>query len=97
MMTPDELGVLDELKLQTRLNGQIMQEARIKQMIFDIPRQIEYCSQFTRLEPGDVIASGTPGGVGSRRTPPLWMKAGDVVEVEIDRVGVLRNGIADEA
>jgi 2-keto-4-pentenoate hydratase/2-oxohepta-3-ene-1,7-dioic acid hydratase in catechol pathway len=97
MMTPDELGELRELKLQTRLNGEVVQEAQIKQMIFDIPRQIEYCSTFTRLEPGDVIVSGTPGGVGSRRTPPLWMKPGDVVEVEVERLGVLRNPIVDEA
>nr|WP_249137990.1 fumarylacetoacetate hydrolase family protein [Bradyrhizobium canariense] len=97
MMTPDELGPLGELKLETRLNGQVMQEARIKQMIFDIPRQIEYCSTFTRLEPGDVIVSGTPGGVGARREPPLWMKPGDVVEIEVERLGVLRNVVADEA
>ncbi|MBR0825331.1 fumarylacetoacetate hydrolase family protein [Bradyrhizobium manausense] len=97
MMTPDELGALDELKLETRLNGQVVQEARIKQMIFDIPRQIEYCSTFTRLEPGDVIVSGTPGGVGARREPPLWMKPGDVVEVEVERLGVLRNVVTDEA
>ncbi|QOG18667.1 MULTISPECIES: fumarylacetoacetate hydrolase family protein [Bradyrhizobium] len=96
MMTSDELGPLGELKLQTRLNGQVMQEALIKQMIFDIPRQIEYCSTFTRLEPGDVIVSGTPGGVGARREPPLWMKPGDVVEIEVERLGVLRNVVADE-
>jgi 2-keto-4-pentenoate hydratase/2-oxohepta-3-ene-1,7-dioic acid hydratase in catechol pathway len=97
LVTPDEVGDLGKLRLQTRLNGEVVQDTTIDQMIFDIPRQIEYCSSFTRLEPGDVIATGTPGGVGSRRTPPLWMKAGDVVEVEIDRVGLLRNGIADEA
>ncbi|GLR85018.1 fumarylacetoacetate hydrolase family protein [Bradyrhizobium iriomotense] len=97
MMTPDELGELAELKLTTRLNGQVVQEAQIKQMIFDIPRQIEYCSTFTRLEPGDVIVSGTPGGVGARREPPLWMKPGDVVEVEVERLAVLRNPIVDEA
>ena len=96
VMTPDELGDVTPLRLQTRLNGQIVQDATIDQMIFDIPRQIEYCSSFTRLEPGDVIATGTPGGVGSRRTPPLWLKPGDIVEVEIDRLGVLRNGVADE-
>lgn len=96
MVTSDEIDDLGPLKLQTRLNGEVVQEATISQMIFDIPRQIEYCSSFTRLEPGDVIATGTPGGVGSRRTPPLWMKPGDVVEVEIDRIGLLRNGIADE-
>jgi 2-keto-4-pentenoate hydratase/2-oxohepta-3-ene-1,7-dioic acid hydratase in catechol pathway len=66
-------------------------------MIFDVPRMIEYCSTFTRLEPGDVIATGTPGGVGAKRTPPLWLKPGDTVEVEIDDLGILRNGVADEA
>jgi 2-keto-4-pentenoate hydratase/2-oxohepta-3-ene-1,7-dioic acid hydratase in catechol pathway len=97
MVTPEEAGDLGPLRLQTRLNGQVVQDTTISQMIFDIPRQIEYCSSFTRLEPGDVIVTGTPGGVGSRRTPPLWMKPGDVVEVEIDRIGLLRNTIADEA
>jgi 2-keto-4-pentenoate hydratase/2-oxohepta-3-ene-1,7-dioic acid hydratase in catechol pathway len=96
MVTPDETGDLAPLRLQTRLNGEVVQDATISQMIFGIPQQIEYCSSFTRLEPGDVIVTGTPGGVGSRRTPPLWMKPGDVVEVEIDRIGLLRNGVADE-
>ena len=96
MVTPDEAGDLGPVRLQTRLNGEIVQDATISQMIFGIPQQIEYCSSFTKLEPGDVIVTGTPGGVGSRRTPPLWMKPGDVVEVEIDRIGLLRNGIADE-
>ena len=97
MVTPDEVGPLDKLRLQTRVNGLVVQDALIEQMIFDIPRQIEYCSSFTRLEPGDVIVSGTPGGVGSRRNPPLWLKAGDVTEIEIDRVGLLRNTVIDEA
>jgi 2-keto-4-pentenoate hydratase/2-oxohepta-3-ene-1,7-dioic acid hydratase in catechol pathway len=96
MVTPDEVGPLDALKLRTRVNGETVQDTTLGQMIFDIPRQIEYCSTFTRLEPGDVIATGTPGGVGSRRNPPLWLKAGDVVEVEIDRVGLLRNTVEDE-
>ena len=96
MMTPDELGDVKPLRLQTRVNGEIVQDATIDQMIFDIPRQIEYCSSFTRLEPGDVIVTGTPGGVGAKRTPPLWLKPGDIVEVEIDKLGVLRNGVADE-
>ncbi len=96
MVTPDELGDLAALRLQTRVNGQVVQDALIEQMIFDVPRQIEYCSSFTRLEPGDVIATGTPGGVGAKRTPPLWLKPGDVVEVEIDKVGLLRNGVSDE-
>ena len=96
MVTPDEAGDLTQSRLQTRVNGQVVQDAVIEQMIFDIPRQIEYCSTFTRLEPGDVIATGTPGGVGAKRTPPLWLKPGDTVEVEIDRIGLLRNGVADE-
>jgi 2-keto-4-pentenoate hydratase/2-oxohepta-3-ene-1,7-dioic acid hydratase in catechol pathway len=96
MMTPDELGPLDSLRLQTRLNGQVVQDATFGQMIFDIARQIEYCSSFTRLEAGDVIVSGTPGGVGAKRNPPLWMKPGDIVEVEIDRLGTLRNPIIEE-
>jgi 2-keto-4-pentenoate hydratase/2-oxohepta-3-ene-1,7-dioic acid hydratase in catechol pathway len=96
MMTPDELGDVTPLRLQTRFNGQIVQDATIDRMIFDFPRQIEYCSSFTRLEPGDVIAAGAPGGVGSPRTPPLWLNPDDIVEVEIDRLGVLRNGVADE-
>jgi 2-keto-4-pentenoate hydratase/2-oxohepta-3-ene-1,7-dioic acid hydratase in catechol pathway len=96
MMTPDELGPLPDLRIQTRLNGQVVQNATFSQMIFDIARQIEYCSSFTRLEAGDVIASGTPGGVGAKRTPPLWMKPGDLVEVEIDKLGILRNPIVEE-
>jgi 2-keto-4-pentenoate hydratase/2-oxohepta-3-ene-1,7-dioic acid hydratase in catechol pathway len=96
LMTPDELGPLGALRLVTRVNGQVVQEATIDQMIFDIPRQIEYCSTFTRLEPGDIIATGTPGGVGAKRNPPLWLKPGDKVEVEIDRLGILENGVADE-
>lgn len=96
LMTPDELGPLGALRLQTRVNGEVVQDATIDQMIFDIPRQIEYCSTFTRLEPGDVIATGTPGGVGAKRTPPLWLKPGDKVEVELDRLGILANGVADE-
>ena len=97
MVTPEEAGDLGPLRLQTRLNGEVVQDTTISQMIFDIPHQVEYCSSFTRLEPGDVIVTGTPGGVGSRRTPPIWLKPGDIVEVEIDRIGLLRNGVADEA
>lgn len=96
MMTPDELGELGELRICTRLNGEVVQDAQLGQMIFDIPTILEYCSSFTRLESGDVIATGTPGGVGVKRTPPLWMKAGDTVEVEIQRLGVLRNVVANE-
>jgi 2-keto-4-pentenoate hydratase/2-oxohepta-3-ene-1,7-dioic acid hydratase in catechol pathway len=96
IMTPDELGDLSGLRIQTRLNGAVVQDALLGQMIFDIPTIIEYCSSFNRLESGDVIVTGTPGGVGVKRTPQLWMKPGDIVEVEIDRLGTLRNSIADE-
>jgi 2-keto-4-pentenoate hydratase/2-oxohepta-3-ene-1,7-dioic acid hydratase in catechol pathway len=75
----------------------VVRQATIDQMIFDIPRQLEYCSTFSRLEPGDVIATGAPGGVGAKRNPPLWLKPGDKVEVELDRLGIFENGIADEA
>lgn len=97
MMTPDELGDLAKKRIQTRLNGVVVQDALFEQMIFDIPRQIEYCSTFTQLEPGDVIVTGTPGGVGAKRKPPLWMKPGDVVEVEIDGLAILRNPVIAEA
>lgn len=97
MVTPDEVGEIGPQRLQTRVNGQVVQDATLGEMLFDIPTQIAYCSTFTRLEPGDVIATGTPGGVGAKRTPPLWLKPGDVVEVEIDRVGLLRNTVADES
>ena len=97
MMTPDEAGDPNKMELITRLNGQVMQQAPVSDLMFDIPTLIEYCSTFTRLEPGDVISTGTTGGVGARRTPPLWMKPGDTIEVEIVPVGVLRNPIADEA
>jgi 2-keto-4-pentenoate hydratase/2-oxohepta-3-ene-1,7-dioic acid hydratase in catechol pathway len=96
MVTRDELPDLAERKILTRLNGEIVQQATLGQMIFDIPALVEYCSSFSRLEPGDVIITGTPGGVGVKRTPQLWMKPGDQVEVEVEGIGVLRNGIAAE-
>lgn len=96
MVTTDEFGQIGPKQIITRLNGEVVQQARLDDMIFDIPTLVEYCSSFNPLAPGDVIVTGTPGGVGVKRTPPLWMKPGDVVEVEIDGIGVLRNGIADE-
>jgi 2-keto-4-pentenoate hydratase/2-oxohepta-3-ene-1,7-dioic acid hydratase in catechol pathway len=96
MVTPDEAGPIGPQRIVTRVNGEVVQDAKLGDMIFDIPTLIAYCSTFTRLEPGDVIVTGTPGGVGARRTPPLWLKPGDSVEVEIDRVGLLRNPVADE-
>jgi 2-keto-4-pentenoate hydratase/2-oxohepta-3-ene-1,7-dioic acid hydratase in catechol pathway len=96
LVTADEIPDPATLRLRTRVNGAVLQDARTDQMIFTIPRIIAYCSTFTRLEPGDVIATGTPGGVGSRREPPVWLKHGDRVEVEIERVGLLVNPVADE-
>lgn len=96
LVTPDEAGELSTVHVITRLNGEIVQDQPIGDMLFPIPRIIAYLSSFTPLSPGDVIATGTPGGVGARRTPPLWMKAGDKVEVDIGPVGQLVNRIIDE-
>ena len=84
-------------KLETRLNGRTMQSARASQMIWGIAAVIEYCSRWAELRPGDVIATGTPGGVGSRREPPLWMKPGNRIEVEVEGIGILANTVIDEA
>jgi 2-keto-4-pentenoate hydratase/2-oxohepta-3-ene-1,7-dioic acid hydratase in catechol pathway len=96
LATADEIGPGAEMTLVTRLNGQEMQRATTAQMIHGIARQIAYVSTIAPLEAGDVIVTGTPGGVGAKRTPPVFMKPGDLVEIEVDRVGVLRNTIADE-
>ena len=95
IVTADEFGSADPL-LQTRLNGEQVQAAHASQMIFDIPFVISYISRWMTLRPGDVIATGTPGGVGSRREPPLWMKPGDRIEVEVEGIGVLSNPVIDE-
>ena len=97
MVTADEIPFDTVMTLTTRLNGVEMQRATTDMLIHSIARQIAYVSTIAPLEAGDVIVTGTPGGVGARRTPPVWMKAGDVCEIEVDRVGVLRNPIADEA
>ena len=90
----DEVGELSSLTLTTRLNGEQMQHATAAQMVHGFAEIIEYCSRFTELVPGDVLVTGTPGGVGAARTPPVFMDAGDVVEVELSGVGTLRNTIA---
>jgi 2-keto-4-pentenoate hydratase/2-oxohepta-3-ene-1,7-dioic acid hydratase in catechol pathway len=91
LVTADEIPDLGALTLTTRLNGEVMQQAPISDLIFSVPVIVSYISKFTPLYPGDVIATGTPGGVGDRREPPVYMKDGDIVEVEIDRLGTLRN------
>jgi 2-keto-4-pentenoate hydratase/2-oxohepta-3-ene-1,7-dioic acid hydratase in catechol pathway len=96
LVTTDELSDPSKLLLVTRLNGKEMQRAPTDLMIFDVPTVIEYLTGFTELLPGDVIATGTPGGVGFKREPPVFMKAGDVAEVEISGIGVLRNPVVAE-
>ena len=96
MVTPDEVGELKGKTIQTRVNGQVMQSSTLEMMIFSVPRLIEYISTFTLLSPGDVIVTGTPGGVAWVRTPPPWLKPGDVAEVEIAGVGLLKNTIVAE-
>jgi 2-keto-4-pentenoate hydratase/2-oxohepta-3-ene-1,7-dioic acid hydratase in catechol pathway len=94
LVTTDEISDPSKLKLTTRLNGAVMQQESVGELCFDVPQLIEYCSAWAQLEPGDVIVTGTPGGVGAGRKPPVWMKAGDTVEVEITGVGTLRNPVA---
>jgi 2-keto-4-pentenoate hydratase/2-oxohepta-3-ene-1,7-dioic acid hydratase in catechol pathway len=96
LVTADEIPDPTKLSLATRLNGQTVQSATVDLLIFSIPEIIEYVSAWCELVPGDVIATGTPGGVGFKRNPPLLMKAGDTVEVEISKIGVLSNPIEDE-
>lgn len=85
----------DGLGIRTRLNGQVMQDSDTSDMVFKTARTVSLMSEIMTLEPGDVIATGTPSGVGYARTPPIWMKHGDVVEIEIDGIGVLRNPVVD--
>lgn len=96
MVTPDAIEDLGAQRVQTRVNGELVQDQPVSDMIWDIASVIEYCSTFTELAPGDVIATGTPGGVGDKRTPPLYLKAGDSVEVSIGTVGVLTNPVINE-
>lgn len=96
LVTTDEIPDPSQLTLTTRLNGEEMQRTTTDQMIFTIPALIAYISTFTELVPGDVIATGTPGGVGAKRNPPIFMKPGDTIEVEISGIGTLRNPIVEE-
>ncbi len=97
IVTADAVADPEALELTTRLNGQQVQHSNTSLLIYSLAKIISYISEFTALEPGDVIATGTPEGVGARRDPPLWMKAGDVAEVEIAGIGLLRNPIVDQA
>lgn len=96
LVSADEVGDVQTLTLETRVNDQAMQHAAVSQLLFDIPFLIAYLSRVMKLEPGDVIATGTPSGVGFSRKPPVWLRPGDVVEVSISRVGVLRNTVVQQ-
>jgi 2-keto-4-pentenoate hydratase/2-oxohepta-3-ene-1,7-dioic acid hydratase in catechol pathway len=94
LVTADELPAgAAGLKIETRLNGQVVQSASTTDMVFDVATTIELLSTFLTLEAGDVLVMGTPAGIGLARKPPLFMKDGDVCEVEIERIGLLRNPV----
>jgi 2-keto-4-pentenoate hydratase/2-oxohepta-3-ene-1,7-dioic acid hydratase in catechol pathway len=97
LLTPEEAGALEEKRIETRVNGKVEQEAVLGDMIFSVAAVIAYVSGFTALKPGDVIAMGTPGGVGFKRNPPVFLKEGDRVEVSIAGLGTLTNVVASEA
>ena len=97
MVTADEIEPGRELKLEVRLNGETVQSSHTGHMIFSIPNLIHYASTIFTLTPGDVIATGTPPGVGFARKPPVFLKAGDVVEVEVDGLGVLSNPVTEDS
>jgi 2-keto-4-pentenoate hydratase/2-oxohepta-3-ene-1,7-dioic acid hydratase in catechol pathway len=96
LVTSDEIPDPSRLTLVTRLNGEEVQRSSTDLLIYSIPQIIAFCSDFTALSPGDVISTGTPEGVGHSRKPPLWMKSGDTLEVEISGIGVLRAHVVDE-
>jgi 2-keto-4-pentenoate hydratase/2-oxohepta-3-ene-1,7-dioic acid hydratase in catechol pathway len=96
MVTSDEVGDYTQLPIQTRLNGKVMQNATLADLIFHVPRLINYISQFTPLSAGDVIVTGTPGGVGDKREPPVYLVPGDTLEVEIGVLGTLVNPVEAE-
>ncbi len=97
MTTADEIPDPSKLHITTRLNGDIVQDAGTDLLIFDIPYIISYLSRITPLQPGDIIATGSPEGSGAGRTPPLWMKDGDRLEVEISKIGTLSVDVVDES
>jgi len=96
LITADEIPDPQSLALTTRLNGQVVQQASTAEMIFPIRDLIAYISSFTPLAPGDILCTGTPGGVGAKRKPPLFMKPGDTIEIEIESIGTLRNTLIAE-
>jgi 2-keto-4-pentenoate hydratase/2-oxohepta-3-ene-1,7-dioic acid hydratase in catechol pathway len=96
MMTMDEIGDLSQMEITTRLNGEVMQHAKAELLVHGFEELIEFCSTFIELEPGDVIVTGTPGGVGAARNPPVFMDHGDLIEVEVKPIGTLSNPVIGE-
>jgi 2-keto-4-pentenoate hydratase/2-oxohepta-3-ene-1,7-dioic acid hydratase in catechol pathway len=97
LVTADEIDLKKPLHLQTRVNGEVRQDDTTDNMIFGFDFLVSYLSTFATLRPGDLIISGTPTGAGARFDPPKWLKPGDVVEVEVPEIGLLRNTVVDEA
>ena len=93
LVTPDDLPDPHHLRIRSRVNGETMQDSNTAQMIFNVPQVIAYLSRVMTLEPGDVVFTGTPPGVGMARKPPVYLKDGDVVEIEVDGIGILRNPV----
>ena len=96
MVLAEDIPDYKSLTIETRFNGEVMQNAKLSQLIFDLPILISYVSKAMAWRAGDVLVTGTPGGVGSKRNPPVYMKPGDNVEVEISNIGVLSNTVEDE-
>jgi len=96
LVTADEIPNPNALAIKTILNGQVMQDWNTSDMIFDVPTLIEFLSGSTLLAPGTVILTGTPHGVGGARKPPVFLKAGDTISVEIENIGCLTNPVIEE-
>jgi 2-keto-4-pentenoate hydratase/2-oxohepta-3-ene-1,7-dioic acid hydratase in catechol pathway len=96
LVTADEIPDPHQLPVRLRLNGTVMQQSNTREFIFTVQELLAYLSQVVTLEPGDLIFTGTPPGVGAARKPPVWLKPGDVAEVEIDPIGTLRNPVIAE-
>ena len=96
LVTPDELPNYDNLRIATRVNGETLQDWTTSDLIFDVPALVEFLTGSTTLPAGTLVLTGTPSGVGMARTPPRWLQSGDIVEVEIEGIGVLRNSVIEE-
>ena len=96
IVTRDEFGAVSSQRIMTRINGHTVQNSSLDQLVFSVPELVAYCSEWTTLRPGDIIATGTPGGVGDGYDPKLWLAPGDTVEVEVEGIGTLRNTVISD-